>query len=849
MKLSKKQKKFLRKNVNKMTDEELSSALGIPRKKLRKVLAQLNLVRAEEKIKEEKLPEMVEGKRRKPFAIPKKLLFILGTAAVLALCFIFLILPSLPIKSGVSRREIKNLIGVSDPAELNVLLITLDTTRADRLACYGFSEIKTPNLDRLAQEGVLFEHTHCDVPLTFPSHTSILTGNYVLHHGMRDNGYYFLSEEATTLAEVLKERGYITAAVMGAYVLDSKWGLNQGFDFYYDNFDISKFKSFNLGDIQRLGEEVLTEGITWLDKNREEKFFLWLHFYDPHTPYDPPEPFKSEYPGRPYIGEIAYTDMVVGKAIDYLEKNNLLDKTIIVVVGDHGESLGEHKEASHGFFIYEASTWVPLIFRFPGRKYRGERVADLVRTIDITPTILEALGTPIPKDMDGRSLIRLMVKKKAKVETTAYSESYFPRFHYGWSELKAIQTRQYKYIDAPNPELYDLAADPMELSNIVEEKKDIARKFKLTLENAVKRYSRKTEARKAETLDPETIARLRALGYVGAGAGVGAYQGELPDPKDKIHLFMAMGIARGFIEDRDHQRAIGKLKEIIAEDTNIVDAHFTLSTVYKDIGEMEKAIEELKETLRLKPDYTIAVFNLANTYRKMGKLDEALAGFIRLSQLNPKEYFSYVQIADIYMEKEDYQSAETYFTKALSLKEDLPLAHKGLGVIYYKHGELTRAEGKFKQTIESAPEFPGVHFNLAQVYEERGEYEKAREEYRQEIEYHPDDYKAHYNLGRLLGKLGDKEGEMAELTKSIELSPDFAVGHLFLAKAYLDKGVRLNEAIRLTKKGLSLNPPSSLTPLGHYILADIYNRLGKYEEAQKELDLARRLEAGGGSER
>ncbi|MCD6451952.1 MAG: sulfatase-like hydrolase/transferase [Acidobacteria bacterium] len=847
MNLTKKQRKFLKKNFKKMSDEELASHLGIPRKKVRKALSELNLIRDKES--SPKKEKAVVEKKEKAFPIPRKTILILAGGVALVLLLIFAILPSLPGKSGISKKELKGLIGSVDRSKLNVLLITLDTTRADRLACYGFPEIKTPNLDKLAEEGILFEDAHCDVPLTFPSHTSIMTGTYTLHHGMKDNGYYFLPDEATTLAEILKGKGYTTGAVMGAYVLDSKWGLAQGFDFYYDSFDIKKFKSFSLGDIQRRGDEVLKHGISWLDKNKGERFFLWLHFYDPHTPYDPPEPFKSEYMGRPYIGEIAYTDMLVGKAIDYLKKNDLLDKTIIVVVGDHGESLGEHKEATHGFFIYEATTHVPLIFRFPGRKYRGERISELVRTIDITPTILNALGIPIPKEIEGRSLIPLMVGKKAKGTITAYSESYFPRFHYGWSELKAIQTRRYKYIDAPKPELYDLITDPMELNNLIEEKKDIARKLKLTLETVIKRYSQKGKAKRVEQLDPETIARLRALGYVGAGAPVGSYEGKPPDPKDKIHLFRAMGIAREFLNNKEYQLAEEKLKEIIAEDPNIVDAHFTLATVYKDLGEMDKAIAEFKETLKLKPDYSIAVFNLANTYRQMGKLDEALAGFLRLSQLNPKEYTSYVQIADIYMEKGDHQSAYKYFVKALSLKEELPLAHNGLGVIYYKRGDLARAEKEFKRAIELAPKFPKVHFNLAQLYEDKGAYEEAKKEYEKEIEYYPDNYKAHYNLGRLLGKLGDREGEIAELKKSIELSPDLAVGYLFLAKAYLDKGENLKEAISLAKKGLSLNPPSSLAPLGHYILADIYNRLGRYEEARREVALARKLETGGGSNR
>src|SRR5262249_43661304 len=292
-------------------------------------------------------------------------------------------------------------VGVSR-ADLNVLLITLDTTRADRIGAYGFSEIQTPSLDRLSREGVLFEQATSAAPLTLPAHSSLFTGKFPPEHGVRDNGGFFLDPRETTLARVLKGKGFRTGAFVGAYVLDSRWGLDQGFDTYFDDFDLTQYKAISLGAIQRPGNEVVDHGLQWLASVGSSRFFCWLHLYDPHTPYDPPEPYKSIYRGRPYLGEIAFVDAQVGRALTYLESHRLLDRTIVVVMGDHGESLGDHGEATHGFFVYESVLRVPLIVRAPfSQTLGGRRVADVVRSVDVMPTVLELLDLGAPSGIEG----------------------------------------------------------------------------------------------------------------------------------------------------------------------------------------------------------------------------------------------------------------------------------------------------------------------------------------------------------------------------------------------------------------------------------------------------------------
>ena len=337
------------------------------------------------------------------------------------------------------------------PSDLSVLLVTLDTTRADHMGAYGYQGIETPTFDRLAREGVLFEHAESAAPLTLPAHSSIFTGLFPPEHGVRDNGGFFLAPSQVTLAERLKAAGLETGGFVGAYVLDHRWGINQGFDTYFDDFDLSKVKAMSLASIQRPANEVADHVIDWLNHTGDHRFFGWAHFYDAHTPYDPPEPFKSRYPGHPYVGEIAFVDSQVGRLIDWLEAHHRLDRTIVVVMGDHGESLGDHGEAAHGFFIYQSTIRVPFVIRAPFALTRGRRVADVVRSVDVMPTILDLLGLPLHGKVEGKSLVPLMTGATREMGLEAYSEAVYPRYHFGWSDLRALHVGRYKYIEAPRP--------------------------------------------------------------------------------------------------------------------------------------------------------------------------------------------------------------------------------------------------------------------------------------------------------------------------------------------------------------------------------------------------------------
>ena len=419
--------------------------------------------------------------------------------------------------TSFTRLDLGRPTGGVGPQGLNLLVITLDTTRADRIGAYGYQGVETPAIDRLAREGVLFEHTMAVAPLTCPAHCSIFTSKFPPDHGVRDNGGFFLSPKQLTLATLLKRRGFQTGAVVSAFVLDRKWGIGQGFDTYVDDFDMSESRGAGTGDVRRPGNDVVDRALPWLEKVKGQRFFAWLHFYDPHAPYTPPEPFKTRYAEHPYLGAIAFMDSQIARVIDFLDRNGLMERTVIAVIGDHGESLGQHGEQTHAFFVYEATTRVPFIIRAPFEKLRGRRVADPVRSVDLMPTVLDLMGIPAPGGIQGVSLAPLMTGARTTMDLEGYAEALYPLHHFGWSELRAWRVGRYKAIDAPRPELYDLSRDPHETTNLYAERRTVADGMIARLREIERDAPRDDSVAKATPeIDPDARARLAALGYVGS---------------------------------------------------------------------------------------------------------------------------------------------------------------------------------------------------------------------------------------------------------------------------------------------------------------------------------------------
>ncbi len=729
---------------------------------------------------------------------------------------------------------------VPAPRDVNVVVVTLDTTRADRLGCYGFPGVETPNIDALARDGIVFTNASAVVPLTFPSHSSMFTGLIPPHHGVRDNGGFFLDDSRTTLAERLKSAGYATGAFVAAWVLESRWGLGQGFEKYSDRFELSKYKVISLGTVQKPGDEVMTDALAWLETVKARKYFAWIHLYDPHSPYEPPEPYASRYRDKPYLGEIAYTDAVVGRLTAWLAANGQLGKTVIVLVGDHGESLGDHGESAHAYFIYGATMHVPLIVRTPWG-LRG-RNASRVSGVDVMPTVLELAGLAPEPGIDGHSLARAALDPQADLRHVAYSETYFPRYHFGWQHLRGLRDDTWSFIDAPQPELYDLRSDPGERTNVYKANSARAEELRVRMDAMSAGTAQASPER--QSLDPDTLQRLAALGYVGNVIDVDP-NAVLPDPKEKLPLFAMMNAAKGLAQDDDLPGAIAKMRAVTEADPRVMDAHLTLGNWLVKSRDVEGAITAFKAALSLKPDDEISLGNLAQLYRSRGRTEDELAAlevFRSALRVNPRNPQSWYQLGTLYLDAGRLADAESAFKDALAVNDKMGAAYNGLGVIAFEADDLARAETLVRQGIEREPGLRTALFNLGRIREARGDTPSAEALYTEEIATYPDNGRAWFNLAQIRRARGERDRYLETLRASIDKAPDFGPAYWYLAREELGAG-RLEQAKALALRGIAAQPVSAVAPLGHYVLADVYNRQGRADAAREEVAKAQRLEA------
>jgi choline-sulfatase len=732
-----------------------------------------------------------------------------------------------PATSGLAR--------LRGSGEYNVVLITLDTTRADRLHCYGFPYIDTPAIDRFAREGIKFERCYSQTPLTLPSHTTIMTGTYPPYHGVRDNGGFIAPPALKTLAEEFKQRDYRTSAFVAAYVLDSKWGLNQGFDTYFDKFDLSRFETISLGSVQRPANEVMDEALAWLDKAKTGKFFSWIHLYDPHTPYEPPAPFDKKY-RHPYLGEIAFADSQIGRLWDFLEASKLRDKTIIVFASDHGESLGAHQEQAHGFFVYQETLHVPLIVVTPFERIKNVASSQVVTLADIMPTVLDILGWPIPAEVQGRSLVPLFFDphKEQPGLGAAYSETYYPRFHYGWSELKSFQDRRFKLILAPDLELYDVVNDPLEQKNLAGDNPQAARDLYAQATRFLEQSSRNALSLDLTKMDEETKQRLAALGYVGSFADTSKLEGrKLLNPREKIGVFNALNKAREMGMEGRAEEAVRDIRAIIDGDPELVDAYFSLGNIFYKERRFKDALAAFRQALERKPDDSFTVINMANSLMALGRADEAEKAVLDFLQKGFQDSQLYHLLGGLNFARKNYDKAIGYFDKCLSLNSESAASHNSLAAIYIVKEDLGKAEEHIREALKTNPRLHNLYFNWAQLHEKKNEPAEAVEAYLKEMEISPRNFRACFNLARLYRQMGRSDDEKAYLDKTKVLNPDFPLTYFYLARLGLNRGANYDEAVALVKKGFELKPDPPDLPLGYFLLADLYNRQGRDAQSQE----------------
>jgi choline-sulfatase len=723
----------------------------------------------------------------------------------------------------------------------NLLLVSLDTVRADHLGCYQYASAQTPQIDRLATSGLRFEHAATVMPLTLPAHSSLMTGTFPGWHGVRDNGGFYLGDDQLTLAEALHDKGFRTGGFVGTFVLDRRWGIAQGFDRYFDDFDLDQFASAAAMDmIQRPGSEVVDRALEWLRAEPNRPFFAWVHLYDAHTPYDAPEPFRSRFPRTrdgAYDAEIANDDAQVGRLLEALRADGRLDDTLVIVVADHGEMLGEHGELTHGFFVYEGATHIPLIVSGPG--VPAAVVSDQVRIVDVMPTALALLGIPVPTQVQGTNLMPLA--RGQHLGLVAHSESWYPRYHYGWSELRSIQDGRFKLIRAPRPELYDLATDRGEEHDRSIEYASRLDVFGRALDEFESRTARAGAAQGPRPVDTETEERLAALGYVAGSVNMkNIDEPARGDPKDKIELYNLLKQAGTLSIEGNVDAAIATVKQALARDPEIVEGYMVLGNLYKKKQRPQDAIAAYREALALDNEHQNALFSLALAYKDEGRLEEARVGFERARELDPRNGKVLWQLADLWMRKGDSQRAEAIITDALERKVDEHRLLLKLGESRIEAKRFDEAERALKAALEKKPGLALAQFDLGLAYEGKGQIDKALASYEAELSTNPRAYRAAFNAAKLLQKAGRGAEAVAHFRKVVEIEPTFGTGQLYLAQALLDAG-DLGGAEQWARAGLTNKPEPRMAPLGHYVLADVYERQGRTADARREVAAAKRL--------
>jgi tetratricopeptide (TPR) repeat protein len=627
-------------------------------------------------------------------------------------------------------------------AETPVIIVSIDTLRSDRLPAYGYAGVETPNIDAFRADSILYERAYSHYPLTLPSHASILTGLLPPDHGVRDNTGYQLGTGAKMVQEILKDRGYATGAAVSSFILRRETGMNRGFDLYDDSVAPLDVGNRQIGSIQRDGAETAAIATGWIGKQSKPVFFL-LHLYEPHTPYSAPEPYRTKYASRPYDGEIARVDEIFGTFVDSLKASGLYDRALIILLSDHGEGLNDHGEEEHGMFLYREAIQVPLLVKLPGSKLKGESVAAPVQLVDVVPTILERTGIEAPKGLPGRSLAAIAVDENPE-KRAVYSESYYPRFHYGWAEQHSLIDGEHHYIASPRAELFNVANDFAEKTNILEQD----RRTYFAMRNALQPMIR--EAAAPTAANAEEIAKLTALGYL--GSTVQTKPGEvLPDPKDRIGDVTKVNAAFVQFQQRKYAEALALLEPLLQQNPRMLDLWDLKSKALARLGRRAEAVEASKQGLRLSPNATHLAIDVATLQLDLGNLEDAQQHAELALRGSPGQ--AYELLARVWMARKDLVRAEAEAKKSLENDREraapfitMARVHREMGKLESALQLLNEAEKKKKASQEIA----NLYFLRGDVNARLGNMEAAERDFRREIANFPEEPAAYKNLVLLL---------------------------------------------------------------------------------------------------
>lgn len=610
----------------------------------------------------------------------------------------------------------------------SVVLITLDTVRADRMGFLGSTRGLTPQLDALARQGVVFEHSYSQAPLTPVSHATILTGTYPRFHGVRDFGAR-LPDSLPYLAAIFRARGYRTAAFVSSIILDPQNGFapgfERGFEVYDAGFHRARRGEPRNGSIQRRGEETVAHALKWLQKNRQGPVFLWVHIWDAHDPYDPPSPFKERFASAPYDGCVAYVDTVVGKLLAGVRSAGLYENSLIAVMSDHGESLGEHDENTHGVFLYDSTIRVPLAIKFPKGRSAAERVSARANLADVAPTVLDAVRVPIPAAMQGESLLPLIGAKEVP-DRVSFAENEYPHRGFGWSALEAFRAENFLFVKAPQPELYDRVEDPDETKNLFEQNKLASVRMAIQLDRFGKRVGANAPETGATSLDPQSVEKLRALGYMSSSSQDSSAKAQ--DPKLHIQVSNDLHDANLRIEEGRETTAIPLLERVVAEDPLIPHAQYFLGVAYKESHEYDKAILHLSKAIQLVPDSMMGQYEMALALYAKGDLQTAATHLEIVVAHSPDWADARFSLAAIYARSDRLPEALALLDSTLALDSEHYRAHLLRGRILSLQNHAADGLADLEKAVSLEPKSKEAHQFLADAYQQLGQNEKAAEQ-------------------------------------------------------------------------------------------------------------------------
>jgi len=671
-------------------------------------------------------------------------------------------------------------LGVSAPPP-DVLFVTIDTLRADRVGAYGYAAAETPALDRLAREGVLVEDAVVQVPQTRPSHASIFTGRYPFEHGIRDNTSAPLPAKIPTLATLLSRAGYETAAFIGAYPVARPSGLDQGFTTFDDPFGTGEATTAREARSERRASEVVDHALAWLEKPRRKPFFLWIHLFDPHAPYEPPSPFRQRFARRPYDGEVAYADTQVNRLLAWLDRSRRRADTLVVATSDHGEGLGDHGESEHMLFVYDSTLRVPLLISWPGRLPAGARIRGQFRSVDLLPSLLDLLALPtVPTSGVSRAPA---LRSGARIpDNESYAESFYGSLHFGYAPLRALRADGWKYIDAPRAELYRVADDPVEAKNLLEARAQVATAIRARL-----RTYDASRAPQKPAVDAEAAERLAALGYLGGGFFRGAPSGA--DPKDRLADFEAnqrqMREALRLYRAADLAGAIRIFSRLAGGPATSFNVEYYLGRSLLDAHRPAEAALHLQKAAELAPTAAVAWVYLAGAYADSGRVTQALEAVDRGLRAAPDNAELLAMRGRLLLEQGDTTAARAALEKAKSLDPRGARVHVDLANLHRGAGDLVRARAEAEEALRLDPESAEAQVAWGLVLGALGREPEAAAAFRAALKLRPGQADALFYLGSVELRAGRPAAAVPLFERLVRKAPRYpgAEASLALARA------------------------------------------------------------------